>query len=408
MNCLLESPKTIGPFELLEVLGRGGTATVFKARHVPTGKIVAAKVGTGFLALEPAALERFKREFTAISQLRHPNLVRALALGKEKGVPYLVLEFVPGQNLQQRLKCNGPLVREEATSIFLQVAEGLRYLHANRLLHRDIKPGNILLDDKHQAKLADFGLLKKLADDTNLTQSRQCMGTMEYGAPEQFEDAKRVDQRCDLYSLAATLYTALTGKFPFGNGGQMQIMQRKLMNQFVPLRLLLPSLDPTIDRFVNRCLNPAPDQRPSSCDEFIAVLRGSDTSPASVTACPGEADLPGVEPAGVAERRATVRFAVDLTATFVPFHQNTRGRWEATILDVTPIGVRLQSPRPVAVHSVLQVNLGRRATSELALVRWVKPGTGETQIAGCSFVRPLTRLEFEAICRAGAHGTTAG
>src|SRR3954465_5800366 len=114
------------------------------------------------------------------------------------------------------------------------------------------------------------------------------MGTMEYGAPEQFEDAKRVDARCDLYSLAATLYTALTGKFPFGNGGHLQIMQRKLLNQFVPLRLLLPALDPTMDQLVNRCLDPRPQQRPRSFEEFIAVLRDCDPGTAAVPAPEGE------------------------------------------------------------------------------------------------------------------------
>jgi serine/threonine protein kinase len=234
------------------------------------------------------------------------------------------------------------------------------------------------------------------------------MGTMEYGAPEQFEDAKRTDRRCDLYSLAATLYTALTGKFPFGNGGHLQIMQRKFLNQFVPLRLLLPGLDPAVDRLVNQCLEPRPNKRPGDCAEFIEVLRTCHTGPTSGVDGSKEIDLPRLKTSGGAERRATVRFAVDLTATFVPFHQNMRGRWEATILDVSPEGVRLKTPRSVAVNSVLQVTLGKRATSELVLVRWVEPSTGESQIAGCSFVRPLPGQELETICRAGAPKTAAG
>jgi hypothetical protein len=249
-------------------------------------------------------------------------------------------------------------------------------------------------------------LLKKLSEGMNLTRSRQSMGTVDYGAPEQFEDAKRVDRRCDLFSLAATLYTALTGKFPFGNGYPMQIMSRKSQNEFVPLRLLLPSLDPAIDQLVSRCLEADPARRPSDCDEFIAALRNCVSGPVRAP------DHAGIEfrqcqPATGKERRATVRFAVDLTATLVPFHQNMRGRWQASILDVSREGICLQTPRSVAVNSVLQVNIGKRATLELALVRWVKAGKGDTHIVGCSFVHVLSDEDFETLCKTGSRKTCA-
>jgi hypothetical protein len=260
------------------------------------------------------------------------------------------------------------------------------------------------LTPDHQAKLGDFGLLKNLNEGMNLTRSGQSLGTIDYGAPEQFEDAKRVDRRCDLYSLAATLYAALTGKFPFGKGNHLQILSRKSLNQFVPLRLLLPSLDPALDRLVNRCLEASPAQRPSDCDEFMAVLRNCASRPAAGAEVAG-IDSPKCQPASGAERRATVRFAVDLTATFVPFHQNLRGGWEATALDVSRAGICLQTPRPVDVHSVLEVNLGKRAQVELVLVRWIKPGQGGKHIAGCSFVHVLEQHDFEALCRMGSSKT---
>jgi serine/threonine protein kinase len=397
-----KAPKSFGPFEVIATLGRGGSSTVFKVRHNSTRAIAALKVCPKYLQLEAGAVERFKREFTAISPLHHPNVVRALALGEHDGAPYLVLEFVPGHNLEDRLKQKGPLPPQECLAIFLQVAEGLRYLHANRILHRDIKPSNILLTPDNQAKLGDFGLLKNLNDGIPLTRSRQSMGTVDYGAPEQFEDAKNVDRRCDIYSLAATFYSALTGNFPFGNSHSLQIMQRKLLNQFVPLRLLLPALDPAIDLFVNRCLAASPDQRPSDCDEFIAALQSCAAAQASIPASRAMSEYPKFKPAGGPERRATVRFAVDLTASIVPFHQNMRGRWEATILDVSREGLCLQIPRDVAVNSVLQVNLGKRQTPELVLVRWVKPGNGGMHIAGCLFVRLLPSQDFETLCSAGS------
>src|SRR5438445_1057412 len=167
-----ELPKSFGPFEVLAEIGRGGNATVYKARHRPTGAIAAIKVAPAFLNMEADTLERFKREFTAIRQLQHPNVVGALGLGITDEVPYLVTEFVPGQNLEERLKVNERLTSSEAAAIFLQITEGLRYLHANQILHRDIKPSNIFVDDDNNAKLGDFGLLKKLTEHLQLTRSR--------------------------------------------------------------------------------------------------------------------------------------------------------------------------------------------------------------------------------------------
>jgi len=408
MNTVMDIPKSFGPFEVLEAIGQGGSATVYKVRHASTEMIAALKVGPSNLMLEPGAVERFRREFTVIRPLDHPNVVRALAQGEQDGVPYIVLEYVPGENLDDRLKQKGALTVEEAVALFVQVAEGLRYLHANQILHRDIKPSNIFLTPNGQAKLGDFGLLKSQKDDIHLTGPRQAMGTIEYGAPEQFEDAKNVDQRCDLYSLGATLYTALTGKFPFGNAGQLQILQRKVFNQFVPLRVLRPSLDPAIDRLVNRCLDSRPNQRPGDCDEILAVLQTCDIRPAVDSGSGGEIGFPRVQLAPREERRAYLRLASDLTANLVPFHQRIRGHWQATILDVSVSGIRLQMTRPIAVNSVLQVTIGERATSELALVRWVTPGEGQTYVAGCSFVRPLANHYLETICRAEAGTAVLG
>jgi serine/threonine protein kinase len=402
MDAILDIPAAFGPFEVLESLGQGGSAAVYRVRHKATGKIVALKVGPTNLMLEPGGVERFHQEYAMIRPLAHPNVVRPLAHGEHEGMPFIVMEYVPGQNLDARLKEQGPLPFQEAKAIFAQVTEGLRYLHAHHILHRDIKPSNIYLTPSQQAKLGDFGLLKNLKDNGQLTKPRQSMGTIDFGAPEQFEDAKNVDRRCDLYSLGVTFYTALTGKFPFGNGGQLQILQRKFLNQFVPLRFLLPALDPTIDRLVNRCLDPHPDQRPGDCDEFLAVLRTWDTSQPVDTKRAAEMEAPRIKFAPRMERRATLRFAIDLTANLVPFHQYMRGQWQATILDVSASGIRLRIARSIAVNSVLQVTVGKRATPELALVRWVKPSEGDTHVVGCSFVRPLAKHDLEMIRQAGA------
>jgi serine/threonine-protein kinase len=315
------APQTVGAFEILEPLGRGGMAAVYKARDSETGQLVAIKIGHRFLALDPTNFERFKREFTAVRELRHPHLVETLDFGEAGGLPYLVMEFVAGQSLEKRLR-QGPLPLSGALAVFGQVAEGLQFLHQRQIVHRDIKPGNILLGEDGVVKLGDFGLLKNLTGDTILTQSGQAMGTMEYGAPEQFEDAKSADLRCDVYSLAAALYTALTGQFPFGMGGHMKILQRKFQSQFVPLRQLLPDVPRTLDEMVSRCLRPQRDDRPGAIAEFAAALRDAGAAleaPAESSASAG-VETTAEDSADCADRRATVRVASTITAAFVPFH----------------------------------------------------------------------------------------
>jgi serine/threonine protein kinase len=387
----VNTSKSLGPFELLQVIGRGANAIVYKARHKPTGKIVAVKVLPQLRGLEPEAFERFNREFTVIHRLQHRHLVRSVLFGEDRGLNYVILEFVPGHNLEQRVKQHGCLSLEDTAAIFVQIADGLRHLHANRILHRDIKPSNIFLTPENIAKLGDFGLLKQLADEVQITRTHQSLGTIEYSAPEQFEDAKRVDRRCDLFSLAATMYTALTGKFPFGNAGQMQTLQRKVLCQFAPLRLLLPSLDPAIDQLISRCLDPDPRRRPSDCDEFLDVLASFFPDVEAPTSPTGERS----DPVDQRERRASLRYNVDMSASFVPFHESTRRRCDATILDISTLGIRLQASCPVAVNSVVHVALENSAVSEVALVRWLKPGDGPMHIVGCAFVRPLSPKVLE-------------
>src|ERR1043166_2844859 len=149
---MLESPPAVKPpvpfgaFELLKVVGRGANATVYKARHVPTGRIAAIKILPRLLGMDPAAIERFRREFTVIRQLTHRHLVRSLAHGIENGLHYVVVEYVPGLNLEQLLKKRGALSIEHTAVIFVQVADALRHLHTRHILHRDIKPSNIFLN----------------------------------------------------------------------------------------------------------------------------------------------------------------------------------------------------------------------------------------------------------------------
>ncbi|MBI3822507.1 MAG: serine/threonine protein kinase, partial [Planctomycetes bacterium] len=200
-----------GDFELLAKLGQGGMSSVFKARHPRTGQIVALKIASHHVINDRQLSRRFELEFDLAHPLDHPNLVKVIETGKHAKIPYLVMEFIDGPSLAQHLQIIGRLSESDALAIVLPIAEVLMYLHKKQIVHRDIKPGNILLAPSGVPKLADLGLVKNLDSLSRLTRSNLGLGTMQFASPEQFEDAKSVDARSDVYSLAATLYLMLTG-----------------------------------------------------------------------------------------------------------------------------------------------------------------------------------------------------
>jgi serine/threonine-protein kinase len=264
----------IGSYELLEMIGRGGMGSVYRSRHSETSQIVAIKVMSQELAADPILLKRFEKEFQTAHRLRHEHIVQGLNFGVDAGKPYLVMEFVAGQNLGQRVKEEGPLRQSEAIGIISQVAEALQLAHQEKIIHRDVKPENILLTEDNQAKLTDLGLIKDLETGAELTRTRTCLGTVVYMAPEQFEDARRADIRSDVYGLAATLYFALTGVAPFLGRGNLTIMGKKLKNEFSPPSRIVPSLPASIDRAICQALDAKPEKRPSSCAAFLDLLKG--------------------------------------------------------------------------------------------------------------------------------------
>jgi serine/threonine protein kinase len=222
--------------------------------------------------------KRFEQEFRAANTLDHTNIVRALDFGQEGNTPYLVMEFVDGESLGQRIEREGRLPEVEAVRIIGQVAQGLHKAHKLGMIHRDVKPDNILLAAADgQAKLTDLGLVKELDTDTNLTRTGRGLGTPHFMAPEQFRDAKNADQRCDIYSLGATLYMAVTGQMPFRASNPLDAWMKKVHNELVPSRDLVPSLSERIDWAIRRAMSADPAQRPANCREFVEDLTGKST-----------------------------------------------------------------------------------------------------------------------------------
>lgn len=386
----------VGPYELLDLIGRGGMGTVHRARHVATGEVVAVKVMAVEQASDPVMLRRFEQEFAAARRCRHPGIVQGLDFGVEEGVPYLVMEYVAGQSLGQRIRRHGPLSEVAALRQFAQLAEALAHAHAGRLVHRDVKPDNILLADDGRAMLADLGLIKDLAIDTGLTRSRTMLGTVAYMAPEQFEDAKHADARCDIYGLAASLYFALTGMPPFQDRGNLAILSKKLRGQFAPPRQVITALHERIDALICRSLLPDVADRPASCivwlNTLLAVLAQREAE--AVRPAPSVPSAPNVE-----NRRVAPRFTTDLPASCGPL-QAGRQRWHADIQDVSLTGVRLLLERRFEPGVVLNIEVhddSEAVTSALLVrIRWVRSVDAGGWAAGCSFTRELSTEELEA------------
>jgi len=282
--------QVVGKYELLAEIARGGMGSIYRGRDRETGTIVAVKIMPPHMAANHVLLKRFEQEFKAASRLDHPNIVRALDYGDTGNSPYLVMEFVEGESLGQKLEREGRMSETEAVRIIAQVAQGLHRAHKEGMVHRDVKPDNVLIRVDGVAKLADLGLVKETETDLNLTKTGRGLGTPHFMAPEQFRNAKGADARCDIYSLGATLYQMVTGELPFKSSGPLDAWMKKIQNDLIPPRELVPSLSERINWAILRAMSADPEQRPSTCREFVEDLTGHSTRRVA-TVRSGNADL---------------------------------------------------------------------------------------------------------------------
>lgn len=269
--------QTLGSYDLIEKIAEGGMGAIYRGRDRDTGQMVAIKVMPPHMAANPVLLKRFEQEFRAASRLDHPNIVRALDYNDSGSSPYLVMEFVEGESLGRKLDRDGRMAEAEAIRIIAQVAQGLHRAHKFNLVHRDVKPDNVLLRADGMAKLADLGLVKETETDLNLTKTGRGLGTPHFMAPEQFRNAKNADVRCDVYSLGATLYNMVTGELPFRSSGPLDAWMKKIQNDLVPPRQIVPGLSERVNWAILRAMSADPEQRPTSCREFIEDLTGHST-----------------------------------------------------------------------------------------------------------------------------------
>jgi eukaryotic-like serine/threonine-protein kinase len=258
-----------GRYELEQLVGSGGMSNVFRAHDRLLERTVALKILHEQYTRDDDYVERFRREARAVAKLAHPNIVTVIDRGEQDGRQFIVFEYVDGPNLKD-LTRDGPLEVWEAIGLTLQVAHALSFAHNRGLVHRDVKPQNVLLNEDGQAKVTDFGIARSL-DVQGFTHTGTVLGTSDYIAPEQAR-GQRVDPKTDIYSLGTVLYELLVGDVPFSGDNFVAVAMRHV-NEPVPSVLEhRPDCPPRLDFAVQRAMAKDPDDRFESMDDFVAEL----------------------------------------------------------------------------------------------------------------------------------------
>ncbi len=293
----------LGHYEVLQVLGRGGFGIVFRAFDEMLQRVVALKVMAPQLAATSPARKRFLREARSSAQVRHENVVQVYEVA-EQPLPYLAMEFIPGETLQQKLDRVGPLDVPEVLRIGRQIAEGLAAAHATDLIHRDIKPGNVLLEGgQHKVKITDFGMART-ADDASISQSGIIAGTPMYMAPEQAE-GKTLDQRADLFSLGSVLYQMVAGRPPFRANTTVAVLKRVAEDKPRAIREIIPETPQWLCDIIAKLHAKNPEERYQTAAEVAEVLEGCEQQMAAGVV----PLLPGLSPPARRKWRVPVALA---------------------------------------------------------------------------------------------------
>jgi serine/threonine-protein kinase len=264
--------KSIGGYQLISRLGRGGMGAVFKARQTSMDRIIALKILPPRLAHDGQFVERFMREARAAGRLSHPNIVSGIDVGEADGYYYFAMEYVEGETLFELVKREGGLEPKRAVAIAVQVAAALAHAHAHGMVHRDVKPQNVIIAAGETAKLCDLGLARSTEEDQSITATGTALGTPHYIAPEQIEGRTDVDGRADLYALGSTLYHMLAGEPPFTAPTGAKVMAMHLSDPPPPLEDRVPGVPRSLAALVMRLMAKQREERYGSAEELLADL----------------------------------------------------------------------------------------------------------------------------------------
>lgn len=377
-------PLVLGEYVLLEQVGEGGMGTVYRAMHRRMRRVVALKVLKTEVAHAEELAMRFVREVQVAAQLSHPNIVTAYDAGEQHGLSYLVCEFIDGQNLAEIIKEHGPLSLPDALNVTTQMAEGLAYAHGKGVIHRDVKPSNLLLDDEGNAKLLDVGLAKlnrpesETDETSDLTKTGLIMGTVDYMAPEQAQNTRLADERSDIYSVGCTFHFLVTGRAPYTGGTSIERLLAHRDNPIPNLLDLNDCVPEQIQGLLERCMAKNPSDRFQTTDELVSYLQG--ISPDEIP----DITLPVTEPARVGSTVVESWTTPDENLTqqigqSVPNAVAASGSDALeTVMasDLTDLPVRKASPKRGSLKLVIVP-----ALAVLAFVIWkmmLDPGSSET------------------------------
>ncbi|MCU0284836.1 MAG: protein kinase [Acidobacteria bacterium] len=265
------SGKNFSNYKIIGKLGAGGMATVYKAHELSLNRIVALKVLSPRLSEDADFIKRFHREAQAAAQLNHPNIVHIYAIGEEEGFHYFAMEYLKGKPLSAVKKEVGIMSPGQSLSIIRQVADALGEAHKAGLVHRDIKPCNIMVDENGKAKVTDFGIAFIADAKTKLTQEGSIIGTPEYLSPEQCE-GKNVDARSDIYSLGVTLYEILTGKTPYEADTPVSMLMKIVRGNFPPIGQVNPAVPEPVQKIVEKMMQTNPQNRYTNTEELLKAI----------------------------------------------------------------------------------------------------------------------------------------
>jgi serine/threonine-protein kinase len=283
--------QSVGGFRLLRKIGEGGMSAVYQSYDVHASRAVAVKVLADHLSKQPEFVGRFYREAKLSRMLEHPAIVRGYGSGFDPvaNKHYLVLEYIDGPTAHGALTHLGRLSVGMVVRIGIDIARALDYLHERQLIHRDVKPDNILLHPEGTAKLADLGLAKRLTDDSQLTATHQGVGTTHYMPYEQAVNANLVDGRSDLFALGATLYHLLTGEVPFPGATHEEVIREKAHNAFRPVRAINPNAPTELADTISALLSADPRARVQNAETLANWLESTKLATQLPTFASGEA-----------------------------------------------------------------------------------------------------------------------
>ncbi|MDQ3849300.1 MAG: protein kinase, partial [Actinomycetota bacterium] len=258
-----------GRYQVIDRLGSGGMADVFSAQDLQLGRKVALKLLHERFAQDEEFVERFRREASSAAGLQHQHVVSVYDRGEWDGTAYIAMEYVAGRTLKQVIQQEGPLEPGRAVDLAVQVLRAVRFAHRRGVIHRDLKPHNVIVDEEGRAKVTDFGIARAGASD--ITETGSIMGTAQYLSPEQAQ-GHAVNAPSDLYSVGIVLYEMLTGRVPFDGDSTVAVALKQVSESPVPPSRLNPAVTPELEAVVLRALAKDPAERFADAEEFIAAL----------------------------------------------------------------------------------------------------------------------------------------